>query len=116
MKLLIFSRLLEPDSKKKAFENRHILFEKADFTLDDLYRSLSFFHKHKDALQLSIHQRIQEQYNRNTSLVYYDVTNYYFEIDEQDGLRRKGVSKEHRPDLIVQMGLWYTYHIWTLSW
>ena len=105
MKLLIFSRLLEPGSKKKSFENKEMFFEKADFTLDDMYRSLSFFHKHKDALQLWIHQRIQKQYKRDTSLVYYDVTNYYFEIDEQDEFRRNGVSKEHRPDPIVQMGL-----------
>lgn len=72
---------------------------------DDVYRFLSFFNEHKDALQLWIHEQIKERHGRNTSLVYYDVTNYYFEIDEQDELRRKGVSKEHRPDPIVQMGL-----------
>jgi transposase len=105
MKLLVFSRLLYPGSKKKAFESKELFFEKADFSLDDLYRCLSFFNKHKDALQLWLHERIQQQYNRDTKLVYYDVTNYYFEIDEQDELRRKGVSKEHRPDPIVQMGL-----------
>ena len=105
MKLLVFSRLLYPASKKKTFENKEIFFEKTNFSLDDVYRCLSFFNKHKDALQLWIHERIKAQYNRNTDLVYYDVTNYYFEIDEQDDLRRNGVSKEHRPDPIVQMGL-----------
>jgi len=105
MKLLVFSRLLYPSSKKKTFENRGMFFEKADFSLDDIYRCLSFFNKHKDALQLWLHERIKQQYNRDTKLVYYDVTNYYFEIDEQDELRKKGVSKEHRPDPIVQMGL-----------
>lgn len=105
MKLLVFSRLLYPASKKKTYENKNMLFEKMDFSLDDVYRCLSFFNKHKDALQLWIHERIKQQYDRDTSLVYYDVTNYYFEIDEQDDLRRKGVSKEHRPDPIVQMGL-----------
>lgn len=105
MKLLVFSRLLYPASKKKTYENKDMFFEKTDFSLDDVYRCLSFFTKHKDALQLWIHERIKQQYDRNTSLVYYDVTNYYFEIDEQDELRRKGVSKEHRPDPIVQMGL-----------
>jgi transposase len=105
MKLLVFSRLLYPASKKKTFENKNLYFEKTDFSLDDVYRCLSFFNKHKDALQLWIHERIQTQYDRNTSLVYYDVTNYYFEIDEQDELRKKGVSKEHRPDPLVQMGL-----------
>lgn len=105
MKLLVFARLLYPASKKKTFENKDVFFEKMDFSLDDVYRCLSFFNKHKDALQLWMHERIKQRYDRNTSLVYYDVTNYYFEIDEQDELRRKGVSKEHRPDPIVQMGL-----------
>lgn len=105
MKLLVFSRLLRPSSKKKTYENKDIFFEKTDFSLDDVYRCLSFFNKHKNTLQLWLHDRIKKQYNRNTQLVYYDVTNYYFEIDEQDDLRRKGVSKEHRPDPIIQMGL-----------
>jgi transposase len=105
MKLLIFSRLLYPSSKKKTFENRGVFFEKADFSLDDVYRCLSFLNKHKAELLLWLHKHIQKQYNRDTSLVFYDVTNYYFEIDEQDELRRKGVSKEHRPDPIIQMGL-----------
>jgi hypothetical protein len=105
MKLLIFSRLLYPASKKKTYENRNMFFEKADFSLDNVYRCLSLFNKHKETLQLWIHEHIKNQYNRNTELVYYDVTNYYFEIDEQDEMRRKGVSKEHRPDPIVQMGL-----------
>lgn len=105
MKLLAFSRLIYPASKKKTYENRHTFFEKFDFSLDDIYRCLSLFNKHGDDLQLWLHERISSQYERNTDLVYYDVTNYYFEIDEQDDLRKKGVSKEHRPDPIVQMGL-----------
>ena len=105
MKLLVFSRLLYPASKKKTYENRDTFFEKFDFSLDDIYRCLSLFNKHSDALQLWLHEHIKTQYKRNTNLVYYDVTNYYFEIDEQDEMRKKGVSKEHRPDPIVQMGL-----------
>lgn len=105
MKLLVYSRLLYPGSKRKTFEEKDTFFEKFDFTLDDIYRCLSFFNKHSDALQLWLHERIKSQYNRNTDLVYYDVTNYYFEIDEQDDLRKRGVCKEHRPDPIVQMGL-----------
>lgn len=105
MKLLIFSRLLFPASKKKTHENRITFFEKFDFSLDDIYRCLSLFNKQSDAIQLWLHEGIKKQYGRNTDLVYYDVTNYYFEIDEPDELRKKGVSKEHRPDPIVQMGL-----------
>ncbi|MHB8062221.1 MAG: IS1634 family transposase [Ruminiclostridium sp.] len=105
MKLLVFSRLLYPASKKKTYESKNVFFEKSDFSLDDIYRCLSLFNKHSDVLQLWLHERIKNQYQRNTDLVYYDVTNYYFEIDEQDDMRKKGVSKEHRPDPIVQMGL-----------
>ena len=105
MKMLVFSRLLTPASKKKSFENRNRFFEKDNYSLDDVYRALSFFHKHKDTLQLWINDKIKELYGRATSLVYYDVTNYYFETDKIEDFRKKGVSKEHRPNPIVQMGL-----------
>jgi transposase len=52
-----------------------------------------------------MHERVLKKYSRDTSLLYYDLTNYYFETDQQDGFRMKGVCKEHRPDPIVQMGL-----------
>ncbi len=105
MKLLVFSRLLYPGSKKKTFENKDKFFDKHDFSLDHVYRSLSFFYKHSSLLQTTINNRMKTLYNRQTDLVYYDVTNYYFETDIHDELRKKGVSKEHRPNPIVQMGL-----------
>ena len=105
MKLLVFSRILAPSSKKKAFENKDWFFENFDFTLDDIYRCLTFANSKRDNLKLHLHRKIKEQYGRNTELVYYDVTNYYFETDKPDNLRKKGVSKEHRPNPIVQMGL-----------
>ena len=105
MHLLVFSRLLAPGSKKRAYDEREWFFERSDFSLVDMYRGLSRFAGYAEALQLWIHERIVATYGRDTSITYYDVTNYYFEIDEQDELRRKGVSKEHRPDPIVQMGL-----------
>ena len=105
MKLLVYSRILNPSSKKKTYENKDIYFDKLDFSLDDVYRSLSHINKHKEALQLWMHNHIKEQYDRNTDVVYYDVTNYYFEIDQPDDFRKKGLSKEHRPNPIVQMGL-----------
>lgn len=105
MKMLIFSRLLYPASKKKSYDERSRFFESDDYSLDDVYRCLSLLCKHKDNLQIWINDKIKESYGRDSSLVYYDVTNYYFEIDEQDDLRKKGVSKEHRPNPIVQMGL-----------
>jgi len=105
MKLLVYSRLLDPGSKKKAFDNRETFFEKTNYALDDVYRALSFFNEKGNELQLWMNDKIKEKYDRDTSLVYYDVTNYYFESDKTDDFRCKGVSKEHRPNPIVQMGL-----------
>lgn len=105
MKMLVFSRLLAPASKKKSYEERGRFFEKGNYSLDDVYRCLSFLNKHKSNLQLWLNDRIKELYGRDSSLVYYDVTNYYFETDKTDGFKKKGVSKEHRPNPIVQMGL-----------
>lgn len=105
MKLLVYSRLLKPGSKKQAFDERDTFFEKTNYSLDDVYRALSFFNKKSNELQLWMNDKIKEKYDRDTSLVYYDVTNYYFESDKTDDFRCKGVSKEHRPNPIVQMGL-----------
>jgi len=108
MKLLVVSRILTPGSKKRAYDerSRYFDFEKEDaFELVDIYRSLSHFAKLEKDIQLLMHNRITKNYGRNLDLIYYDVTNYYFEIDMEDDLRRKGVSKEHRPNPIVQMGL-----------
>ena len=105
MKMLVYSRLIAPASKKSSFDNREMFFEKTDYSLDDVYRCLSFLDKHKNNLQIWLNDKIKENYKRDTSLIYYDVTNYYFETDEQDDFKRKGVSKEHRPNPIIQMGL-----------
>ncbi len=105
MKLLTYSRILSPASKKKTYEQKERYFENSDFSLDDVYRCLTQVITFKDRLQKHLHRQMKNKYGRTTELVYYDVTNYYFEIDEQDELRRNGVSKEHRPDPIVQMGL-----------
>lgn len=108
MKLLVISRILSPGSKKKAFEERcrYFDFERNDaFSLADVYRSLSHFAGLERDIQLLLHRKITEKYGRNMDTIYYDVTNYYFEIDKEDCLRKKGVSKEHRPNPIVQMGL-----------
>ncbi len=105
MKMLVFLRMLYPASKKASFDDRDILFEKTNYSLDDVYRCLSTIYKYKEDLQVWMNDKIRKNYGRDTSLIYYDVTNYYFETDEQTDLLRKGVSKEHRPNPIVQMGL-----------
>jgi len=105
MELLVYNRLLYPSSKKKAFENKEMFFEKSNYSLDDVYRFLTFLSKFEADLQVWLNQKVKENYGRDTSLIYYDVTNYYFETDNITDFKRKGVSKEHRPNPIVQMGL-----------
>ncbi|MEE3496782.1 MAG: IS1634 family transposase [Butyrivibrio sp.] len=105
LKMLVYSRILAPASKKSSFDHREMFFEKTNYSLDDVYRCLSFLNKHKETIQVWMNDKIKENYGRDTSLIYYDVTNYYFETDEQNDFLRKGVSKEHRPNPIVQMGL-----------
>jgi len=105
MILLIVSRLLSPGSKKKAFEEKGRYFERFDFSLADVYRSLSHFSKIAKELQIFLNAQILEKYGRNTKVIYYDVTNFYFEIDQGDEFRKFGLSKENRRNPIVQMGL-----------
>lgn len=105
MKLLVFARCLFPDSKKSTFENKDIFFENSKFSLREIYNALSYIEPFKEDLQSYIYEHIQKQYEPKNECVYYDVTNYYFEIDDNDDFRKKGVCKEHRPNPIVQMGL-----------
>jgi transposase len=108
MKMLLISRILTPGSKKRAHDKmgRYFDFEKEDmFSLEEVYRALSHFAGLSKDIQLLIHDRITKNYGRGMDLVYYDVTNYYFEIDKEDELRKKGYSKENRKSPIVQMGL-----------
>ena len=96
--MLVYSRILAPASKKSSFDHREMFFEKTNYSIDDVYRCLSFLNKHKETIQVWMNDKIKENYGRDTSLIYYDVTNYYFETDEQNDFPRKGVSKEHRPN------------------
>lgn len=105
MLLLVISRLLSPGSKKRAFEEKGRYFERFNFSLADVYRALSHFAKIAREFQRYLHEQITEKYGRNTRTIYYDVTNFYFEIDEADELRKYGRSKEHRHNPVVQMGL-----------
>lgn len=118
MKLLVFSRILYPASKNETYNNKNIFFEKFDFTLKDLYRSLDYFESLKDDIIKPIWDNTKNAYNRDTSITYYDTTNYYFEISYNDedlidengtilekGSRKKGPSKEHRKTPIIGMGL-----------
>lgn len=118
LKLLVFQRILNPDSKLATVESQADLFGDWDISLNAIYRHLDKLYKIKDDIQLHLHQEISRLTNREGRLVFYDVTNYYFETDIPDveeisedgeviklGLRRRGPSKEHRPKPIVQLGL-----------
>jgi transposase len=105
MRLLVFTRLLYPGSKRASHLNKDLFFDNFDFTLDDVYSALTHFDKISVDLQQHLHENVTSQYGRETDMVYYDVTNYYFDIDKQDDLRKKGCEKNNRKDPIVQMGL-----------
>ncbi len=105
MIMLVVARLLSPGSKKKAFEEKNRYFERFNFSLANVYRSLSHFSQLATEFQRYLNSQILSKYGRNTKTIYYDVTNFYFEIDEADEFRKFGLSKEKRPNPIVQMGL-----------
>lgn len=103
--LLLYGRVLQPDSKKATFENKDAYFESFDVTLNSVYESLSLMKGIKEDLQLHLHEQISQIHGRDTSLVFFDVTNYYFESDLENDLKQVGVSKEKRTTPIVQMSL-----------
>lgn len=111
VRLLVFNRVLEPGSKRSAQGGCQGYFDSFDLSLDDIYSALTHISGHKDALISHLNSKIGQAYGRDKELFYYDVTNYYFEIDRADDpgkrgvARKKGVSKEHRPNPIIQMGL-----------
>lgn len=105
MILLVISRLLAPGSKKKAWEEKGRYFERFDFSLDDVYRSLSHFHKISEDLQRFLYQGVRAKYGSDASTIYYDVTNYYFEIGKPDELIKYGKPKQNRKKPVIQMGL-----------
>lgn len=118
LKLLVYSRVLFPSSKQETYHNKNKFFENFDFSLKDVYRSLDVFASYKEILEEALWLNTKESYQRDTSTVFYDCTNYYFEISLNDedlldeegnilekGYRKKGPSKENRKDPIIQMGL-----------
>ena len=105
MRLLTVERILDPGSKRHAWENRDRYFFRTEFSLDDAYRALDVLCACRDRIVSAVNRAVDRMGIRDTTCVFYDVTNYYFEVDEPGGLRQKGVSKEHRKSPIVQMGL-----------
>ena len=105
MRLLVSERLLAPGSKHAAWERAGRHFFRCDLSESDVYRGLTEIARMRDAVVAKANRSIAAAGIRDLSCGYYDCTNYYFEIDDEDELRRRGVSKEHRKSPIVQMGL-----------
>ena len=116
--LLAFNRFLFPSSILHAYETKDIFFDQFDFGLEDCYRALDYFESYSEEIQALLASKTKEMFGRDPHLGYWDVTNYYFEIPYEDddelddngniikkGQKKRGPSKEHRKDPIVQMGL-----------
>ena len=102
---LVFARIIYPSSKLETFKQCQNFIQQPNFKLHDEYRALSYIAQNMDFIQESLFNNSKNVIKRDSSIIYYDCTNYFFEIDNEDNLRKYGISKEHRPNPIVGMGL-----------
>ncbi len=102
---LVYGRILFPSSKLSCYEQSQELLEQPDFELHQVYRALSVLADNSDMIQAELYKRSKKLVKRSTGILFYDCTNYFFEIEKEAGLKQYGPSKEHRPNPIVQMGL-----------
>ena len=102
---LIYTRVLEPSSKSSSFRAAKKFLEAPTYELHDIYRALSVLAKELDFIQAEVYKNSFFLGHRNDKVLYYDCSNYYFEIEQEDGDKKYGKSKEHRPNPIIQMGL-----------
>ena len=102
---LIYARILAPSSKLSSYKYCHSLLEPPKYSLQDLYRALSVLAEESDFIQEELYKNSNFIHSRNSKILYYDCTNYYFETEAEDGIKKYGKSKEHRPNPIITMGL-----------
>ena len=102
---LIYTRILEPCSKRSSFKAASEFLEKPSYVLHDVYRALDVLGAACDLIQAEVYKNSHFLGKRNDTVLYYDCSNYYFEIEQEDGCKKYGKSKEHRPSPIIQMGL-----------
>ena len=105
LSMLVYTRVLYPSSKRSSLELAQKLLEAPDCELHQVYRALEILAKENDFIQSELYKNSEKVIKRNKSVLYYDCTNYFFEIEEEDDFRKYGKSKENRPNPIVQMGL-----------
>lgn len=106
---LLFTRILYPASKLSSYKLSQKFVEQPGFELHDLYRSLSVLAEENDFIQSQLYKNSQKVLERRKDILYYDCTNYFFELEEADDLRRYGKCKQHQPLPIVGMGLFMDY-------
>lgn len=106
---LVYTRILYPSSKLAANRQSSVFLEGPSFELHDVYRALSVLAKENDYIQSELYKNSQKVIERRNDILYYDCTNYYFELEEADDLRCYGKSKQHQPLPIVGMGLFMDY-------
>lgn len=102
---LVYARILEPSSKRSSFKAASEFLEKPSYELHDVYRALDVLGNECDLIQSEVYKNSHFLGTRNDKVLYYDCSNYYFEIEQEDGSKKYGKSKEHRPNPIIQMGL-----------
>lgn len=102
---LVYARVLDPCSKRSSYNVCQSFLEKPKYELHHVYRSLSILAKESEYIQSELYKNSNFLHKRNTKILYYDCTNYYFEIQEEDGSKQYGKGKENRPNPIVGMGL-----------
>lgn len=102
---LIYARILEPVSKRSSFKVASEFLEKPSYQLHDIYRALDVLGNECDFIQAEVYKNSHLLGKRNDKILYYDCTNYFFEIEQEDGDKKYGKSKEHRPNPIIQMGM-----------
>lgn len=105
LSMLIYTRILYPGSKRSSLEDARKFFEQPECSLEQVYRALSLLAEEFNEIQVDVYKRSLKLGKRNTQVVYYDLTNYFFEWEEEGGLVQFGHCKEGRPLPIVQMGL-----------
>ena len=102
---LVFARIIYPSSKLETFKQCQNFIEQPKFKLHDEYRALNYIAENMDYIQETLFNNSKKIIERNSKVIYYDCTNFFFEIDEEDEIRKYGISKEHKPNPIVGMGL-----------
>ena len=102
---LVYARILEPSSKRSSFKAASEFLEKPSYELHDVYRALDVLGNECDLIQSEVYKNSHFLGSRNDKVLYYYCSNYYFEIEQEDGSKKYGKSKEHRPNPIIQMGL-----------